>query len=234
MPFAVFGAIPFSEPYPWYMLTGLTALRLDRAHLTMSNEANRPEIKKAGGDARATSAVERREPCDPAAPVTTESVARVDVDTPPVPPWAELLVRLLDSRFVIPGTRVPVGLDALIGFLLPVAGDVVGALATLTLLYLGFVLRVPKVVLVRMVVNAAVDALLGTVPALGDLFDLYFRAGERNLALLKRHTGTAPAAPSGGDYVVAGVAVTVVLLLLAIPVALALGLARVLLGLLAG
>jgi hypothetical protein len=140
------------------------------------------------------------------------------LENPAVPPWARALAKLLDSAFTIPGTNVKVGLDAVLGFLAPGAGDAAAALAAAVMLWLGFRLRVPKVILGRMLLNIVIDAVVGAVPALGDLFDLYFRAAERNLALLERHAGDAPAKPGAGDYALVGLAFLVVLSLLALPV----------------
>jgi hypothetical protein len=135
---------------------------------------------------------------------------------PKVPAWAEALTIYLDRAFVVPGTNIRVGIDPLLGVLAPGAGDAVGALASFAIFYLGFKLRVPKVVLLRMLVNIAVDALVGAVPVLGDLFDVFFRAAERNLALVKRHGGTARAADFS-DYAVVALALVVVLGLCLLP-----------------
>ena len=137
---------------------------------------------------------------------------------PTIPPWARALVRLLDRAFVIPGTQIEVGLDPILGFFAPGAGDLVGALATLTLFHLGFKLRVPRVILLRMLLNVAVDAIVGTVPFLGDAFDLFYRAAQKNLALIEKYGGTAPTKPGFGDYAVVGLAALVALALLALPV----------------
>ncbi len=48
-------------------------------------------------------------------------------------------------------------------------------------------LGVTPAVVVRMVLNLGVDTLVGSVPLLGDLFDVGFRANMRNAALLDRH-----------------------------------------------
>src|SRR5688572_19712129 len=85
----------------------------------------------------------------------------------PVPVWAEQLVHWLDSAVRIPGTNITVGLDAILGFLLPTAGDALTALGTLSLFSLAVRYRVPKVVLAKMLVNVAVDALVGVIPFVG-------------------------------------------------------------------
>ena len=66
--------------------------------------------------------------------------------------------------------------------MLPELGDALTGTLSLTLLLLAFRERVPKLVIGRMLLNIAIDALLGAVPVLGDLFDFGFRANEKNLA----------------------------------------------------
>ncbi len=94
---------------------------------------------------------------------------------------------LMDRAFTIPGTKIKVGLDALIG-LLPFGGDAVTGL-----LQAGLVLvaihkyHVPKAVAGKMIANVLVDTLLGSVPILGDLFDVSFKANTRNVQLLRDH-----------------------------------------------
>jgi hypothetical protein len=136
----------------------------------------------------------------------------------PVPLWARAIVQLLDGAIAIPGTRIRIGLDPIIGFLAPGAGDAVGAFATLSLFWLGWKLRVPRVVLLRMLLNIGIDSIIGAVPVLGDLFDVYFHAAERNLALLQKHGGRDPSPPSAGDYAVVALALVVVVCLLALPI----------------
>lgn len=127
-------------------------------------------------------------------------------------------MRLLDGAIVIPGTRVRIGLDALLGFFAPGAGDAASAIATSALIWLGFTLGVPKVVLVRMLANTTVDAVIGAIPLIGDLFDVWFRASERNLALLHKYAGNPHKKPGFGDYAVLALCLICVLALLALPI----------------
>src|SRR4051812_12712003 len=101
--------------------------------------------------------------------------------------WAERLVRLLDDGLTVPGTRIGVGLDAVLGLFFPTVGDAVTGLGSLTLLLLAFQMRVPKVVVLRIVFNIAIDVLIGCIPIAGDAFDLFWRSNRRNLALLRRY-----------------------------------------------
>ena len=106
---------------------------------------------------------------------------------------------LLDSAFRIPGTRFRFGLDAIIG-LIPGIGDITTPTFSALVLLQAVRMRLPLVVQARMVLNAALDMLLGLVPVLGDLVDIGWKANLRNLALLERHARPGvPPAPS--DYI---------------------------------
>jgi hypothetical protein len=127
------------------------------------------------------------------------------------------LSSLLDSAVTIPGTNVKIGLDPILGLLLPELGDTLTAAVSLTLLGVAFRERVPKLVLARMLVNIALDALLGAVPVLGDLFDFAFRANDRNLALIERHRGDPTKPATLGDRLVVFGVGALALALLAVP-----------------
>ena len=109
--------------------------------------------------------------------------------------WATLL----DAAFVVPGTNIRFGLDAIIG-LVPGLGDLSSPVFAIVLLVSAFRLRVPAVVQARMVLNAAIDMVVGLVPLLGDVADVAWKANLRNLALLERHAHPG-VQPSRGDYV---------------------------------
>jgi hypothetical protein len=118
---------------------------------------------------------------------------------------------LLDSAFKIPGTNIRFGLDAVIG-LVPGLGDLVAPVFTVILLGTALRMRVPAVVLARMVLNAAIDMLLGLVPIAGDIGDVFWKADLRNMALLERHARPG-VLPTRGDYwFVLGSIATVILL----------------------
>ena len=96
----------------------------------------------------------------------------------------ESLSRLLDTAFIIPGTHVRFGIDALIG-LLPGIGDAVSALLALYIVREARALGAPRLLVGRMLANVAIDGLVGTVPLVGDAFDVAWRANRRNVALLQ-------------------------------------------------
>jgi hypothetical protein len=105
---------------------------------------------------------------------------------------ARALAKLLDRSLRIPGTRITFGLDAILG-LIPGGGDVAGAVFSAWLIMLGARMGVPQHVLARMVANVAIDTLGGTVPVIGDLFDVAWKSNSRNLALLEQFADS----PSG-------------------------------------
>ena len=103
----------------------------------------------------------------------------------------ELIARLLDDRFRIPGTAIRFGLDGLVG-LVPGIGDTATALAALYVVHRAHALGVPKPVVARMVGNVLIDMAVGSIPLLGDIFDVAFKANRRNLDLLRRNLPADP------------------------------------------
>ena len=93
---------------------------------------------------------------------------------------------LLDSRYRVPFTNVRFGWDAIVG-LLPVAGDLVTAAASLHLVHRARTLGADGRLAGRMILNVFIDALFGFIPIIGTVFDVFFRANERNLKLLVDH-----------------------------------------------
>jgi hypothetical protein len=144
-------------------------------------------------------------------------LARAPESQPPIPEWARRLSVLLDSAVTIPGTNVKIGLDPILGLLLPELGDTLTAAVSLTLLGVAFRERVPKLVLARMLINIALDALLGAIPLLGDVLDFAFRANDRNLALIERHRGDPTKPATLGDRLVVFGVGLLALALLAVP-----------------
>ncbi len=91
----------------------------------------------------------------------------------------------LDAAFRIPGTRIRLGWDSLLG-VIPGAGDLLGATAALWIVAEGILMRAPASVVLRMLWNVAIDALVGAIPLVGDLFDVAWKANLRNVGLLER------------------------------------------------
>src|SRR3954469_3245427 len=136
------------------------------------------------------------------------------------PAWAQQLVRLLDDGLTIPGTRIGVGLDAILGFFFPTLGDAATGLGSLALLVLAFQMRVPKVVVLRVVLNIAVDVLIGCVPFLGDAFDLFWRSNRRNLELIRRYSQDPLRRPDVLDYLIVGLGFTLAAAAVVLPLVL--------------
>lgn len=120
------------------------------------------------------------------------------------------VARLMDDLVTVPGTKVGVGLDALIG-LIPGIGDIVGSSLSGVIVYDAVRLRVPVPVLARMGWNLLVDALLGLIPLGGDIIDVAHRANRKNLRLLERDLEQHPerGRPTLG-YVLAAFVVAVI------------------------
>jgi hypothetical protein len=93
-------------------------------------------------------------------------------------------VRILEDLVRIPFTNIRFGLDVILG-LAPIVGDFAGALCGLPLLVAGLRRRLPLRVLLMMTVNVLLDAVMGSLPVLGDLFDIAWKSHRKNLQLLQ-------------------------------------------------
>jgi hypothetical protein len=93
------------------------------------------------------------------------------------------LAWLLDSSIPIPGTRLSIGLEALIG-LVPFLGDLAGVLVSSYILGEAARLGASRGVLARMAFNIALEGLVGLIPFAGDVFDAAWKANQRNVRLL--------------------------------------------------
>jgi hypothetical protein len=99
----------------------------------------------------------------------------------------ERLARTMDSAIKLPIIG-GVGLDALLG-LVPFAGDATSAAISISLIARSVRYGVPREIITKMLANVLVDFLLGSVPLVGDLADMWFKANERNVALLREFLG---------------------------------------------
>jgi Domain of unknown function (DUF4112) len=112
--------------------------------------------------------------------------------------WLRTWALLLDSKFRIPGTQIRFGIDPLLS-LIPGLGDLASPVFATLLLVQGVRQRVPKVILMRMLGNALIDAIIGIVPVAGTVADIFWRANVRNLALLERYARPG-STPSRADF----------------------------------
>jgi hypothetical protein len=120
------------------------------------------------------------------------------------------VARVMDDAVTVPGTRIGVGLDALVG-LVPGVGDALGSALSTVIVRDAVRARVPMAVLARMGLNLLLDALLGLVPGIGDLLDVAHRANRANLRMLLRELEREPLRePPTTAYVAGAVALMVV------------------------
>jgi hypothetical protein len=98
----------------------------------------------------------------------------------------EALELLLERSFHIQGTKVPIGLDSIVG-LVPVLGDVVTAAMGAYMVWEARNLGMSKFQLMRMAANVGIDTALGAIPFAGDLFDFIWRSNSKNLRIIKKH-----------------------------------------------
>ncbi|PYS71551.1 MAG: DUF4112 domain-containing protein [Acidobacteria bacterium] len=113
---------------------------------------------------------------------------------------------LMDDLFRVPVLGWRFGLDALIG-LIPGFGDTTTSLVSFYILVAAVRYRVPKVTILRMGLNIAIDYAVGSLPVVGDLFDAWWKSNQMNLDLLKRRAGVSTAdAETGraGDWLFVG------------------------------
>lgn len=132
-------------------------------------------------------------------------------------PWAERLVKMLDETLRIPGTDIHVGLDPIVGFFLPGAGDALTSAGSMSLLVLALKERVPTVAILRMLMNIAIDTIVGALPFAGDAFDIFFRSNRRNLEIIKRYQSDPKAKPSVFDYALVGLGLFLTIASVVIP-----------------
>ncbi|AXC12486.1 hypothetical protein ACPOL_3191 [Acidisarcina polymorpha] len=125
------------------------------------------------------------------------------------------LAHILDDCFRIPGTPIRFGLDGIVG-LVPAIGDVLAGLASCILIFAAWVRGVPYITLVRMLVNLALDVVIGAIPFLGDAFDIAWKANRRNYALLVRHI-EQPTRHAWKDWFFLGILVLAIIAIFLVP-----------------
>jgi hypothetical protein len=96
----------------------------------------------------------------------------------------ETLASLLDTALVIPGTNLRFGIDALVG-LIPGVGDAITTAISLFIVHEARQLGAPAHLILRMLGNVAIDGLFGAIPVAGDVFDVLYRANQRNVRILR-------------------------------------------------
>ena len=126
-------------------------------------------------------------------PISQEQFAQIVKDIPGMgndPEAArmrvEALEKLLERAFHIPGTKIPFGLDSIIG-LVPVLGDLITAAMGAYIVWEARNLGMSKWQLIRMTANVGIDTAIGAIPIVGDAFDLVWRSNTKNLRIIKKH-----------------------------------------------
>jgi hypothetical protein len=113
---------------------------------------------------------------------------------------ARFLAEWLDQRFTIPGTSIKIGLDPILG-LIPGIGDAIANLAGSAILLIAAQYQVPKIVLLRMGLNVALNAIIGAIPVFGDVFSIWFRSNAKNAQLLERYVSAEERASTFGNWI---------------------------------
>jgi hypothetical protein len=107
-------------------------------------------------------------------------------DAPSVRKRLEMVEKLMERSFTLPGTRQQFGLDVILD-VIPVVGDVAGAAIGSYMIWEARNLNMSKWQMSRMAGNVGVDFLLGLIPFVGVIPDFFFKSNSRNLKIIKRH-----------------------------------------------
>jgi hypothetical protein len=147
----------------------------------------------------------------PFAMARTKSVTRGDDRRDPAVARARKLANVMDRFGYV---------DPLLGLVMPGIGDVAGGAIGLYVIAVALQKRVHPVIIARMLINLAVDTLIGMIPLAGDVFDFFHKAHVKNVRLLEeRHIARRATA---GDWAFVTAAVVLFLLALVLPFILAL------------
>jgi hypothetical protein len=100
--------------------------------------------------------------------------------------WIEQFSKTMDSKFLIPGTKIKFGIDPILS-LFPVFGDILTFLISAILIYHMHQHGASRNVVIKMVLNSTLDSIIGAIPLVGTVFDVFYRSNDRNVKLLKEH-----------------------------------------------
>lgn len=128
--------------------------------------------------------------------------------------WIEHMVKLMDSQFRFPGTNFRFGLDPILGFV-PVAGDLASFAMSAAIVMTMARHGASKKLVVLMMLNIALDTLIGSIPVLGNIFDFFYKANERNVRMLRAHYEEGKYQGSGRNIIIGvGIGIVVLFILL--------------------
>ena len=105
----------------------------------------------------------------------------------PIDKHLDKLSYYLDDLIRVPGTNLRFGLDPIISFLFPVAGDTIASVMSAYIVLVSIRYGLPKSVISRMVFNIGADYAIGSIPVVGDIFDFAWKANDKNMKLLNKH-----------------------------------------------
>jgi uncharacterized protein DUF4112 len=123
--------------------------------------------------------------------------------------------RWLDEAFRVPGTPIRFGWDPVIG-MVPGFGDLVTALFSSAIILQAHTMRLPRVVILRMLFNVVIDLVVGVVPLFGDVADVFWKSNTKNFALLELHADQVRP-PSASDWVFVLAVIAVIVIIALIP-----------------
>jgi hypothetical protein len=158
--------------------------------------------------------------------LATRPPVRVTAELVP-PPDLEALrrfARLLDEQFLIPGTERRFGVDALVG-LVPGIGDLIGAALSTWIVIAAIRHRVPTTTIVRMLWNIAADEIVGTIPVIGDVFDVLFKENVLNVEMVLRDRDPSRPPRAWSEIAFAGTVLGIVILAMSVGTLVVLGFA---------
>lgn len=127
--------------------------------------------------------------------------------------WVEQISYLLDERFRFPGTNFRFGLDPILN-LIPFAGDLSGFILSAVLILTMAKNGASGKIVALMAINAILDASIGAIPILGQVFDFFYKANSKNIRLLKEHYEEGLHQGSGKSVWITAIVVLIALFIL--------------------
>ena len=127
--------------------------------------------------------------------------------------------RLLDSQYQLPG-GIKIGWDSILTWV-PGVGDLVTNFLSFYIIYQGILMGVPPSVVLRMGLNLLIDNLIDVIPILGNVFDIFWKANNKNVVLLEAYFRN-PERTQNISRIVTGVSLFLLLMIMAGAIALVL------------
>lgn len=124
--------------------------------------------------------------------------------------WVEQLSYLLDEKFRLPGTNFRFGLDPILN-LIPYAGSFTGLILSAALVLTMARHGASSRIVTLMAINVFLDATIGSIPIIGQIFDFFYKANTRNIQLLREHYYEGRHQGSGKNILVVAILVLVIL-----------------------